>query len=77
MYIKSIQKVGIYGVTMFIMSGHPDREASYWFGAGALPVSARRGPWRHPAPPRDAEQTPSPFAPAHAEPIAREKAAAS
>jgi hypothetical protein len=35
MYIKSIEKVGIYGVTVSTMFGHPHREESYWFGEGA------------------------------------------
>ena len=68
MYIKSIGKVGI--------SGYPHPEESYWFGEGVLPVLDRRGLWRHPAPPRDTEQAPSPFAATHAEPATREKATA-
>ena len=30
-----------------------------------LPILERRGLWRHPAPPREAPQTVTPFAPTH------------
>jgi alkanesulfonate monooxygenase len=76
MYTKSIEKVGIYDAAGAILSGSPPLEEAYWFGEGVLPLLEGRGPWRHPAPGPAAEQVSAPFAPARAEPIAREKAAA-
>jgi alkanesulfonate monooxygenase len=72
-----IEEYASVGITEFIMSGYPHLEESYWFGEGVLPILERRGLWRHPAPPRDAEQALSPFAATHAEPATREKATAS
>jgi alkanesulfonate monooxygenase len=71
-----IEEYASVGITEFIMSGYPHLEEAYWFGEGVLPILERRGLWRHPAPSLDTEQTLSPFAPAPAEPTAREKAAA-
>ena len=76
MYIKSIEKVGIDAAAGAVLPGYPPLEQAYWFGEGVLPRPESQGPWRHPAPGPAAEQVSTPFAPARAEPIAREKAAA-
>jgi alkanesulfonate monooxygenase len=60
-----IEEYARVGITEFIMSGYPHLEESYWFGEGVLPILERRGLWRHPALPREAE------------PATREKATAS
>ena len=71
-----IQQYANLGITEFILSGYPHLEEAYWFGEGVLPILEQRGRWHHPVPRREAEQTISPFAPIHAEPISREKIAA-
>ena len=60
-----IEEYASVGITEFILSGYPHLEESYWFGEGVLPILERRGLWRHPAPPREAPQTVTPFAPTH------------
>jgi alkanesulfonate monooxygenase len=59
------------GISEFILSGYPHLEEAYWFGEGVLPILARRGAWRHPAPGSQPPQTITPFAPTAArEPVA-------
>jgi alkanesulfonate monooxygenase len=60
-----IEQYANVGITEFILSGYPHLEESYWFGEGVLPILERRGLWQHPAPPREAPQTVTPFAPTH------------
>ena len=60
-----IEEYASVGITEFILSGYPHLEEAYWFGEGVLPILERRGLWRHPAPPREAPQTVTPFAPTH------------
>jgi alkanesulfonate monooxygenase len=72
-----IEEYASVGITEFIMSGYPHLEEAYWFGEGVLPTLEKRGLWRHPAPPRDVQQTSTPFAPTHVEPGTGEKVAAS
>jgi alkanesulfonate monooxygenase len=60
-----IEQYASVGITEFILSGYPHLEEAYWFGEGVLPILERRGLWRHPAPPREAPQTVTPFAPTH------------
>jgi alkanesulfonate monooxygenase len=68
-----IEQYAGLGLTEFILSGYPHLEEAYWFGEGVLPILEKRGLWRHPAPPREAQQTITPFAPTYAEPTGREK----
>jgi alkanesulfonate monooxygenase len=58
-----IEEYANVGISEFILSGYPHLEEAYWFGEGVLPILERRGLWRHPAPPREAPQTITPFAP--------------
>jgi alkanesulfonate monooxygenase len=60
-----IEEYARVGISEFILSGYPHLEESYWFGEGVLPILERRGLWQHPAPPREAPLTATPFAPTH------------
>ena len=47
-----IEEYASVGISEFVLSGYPHLEEAYRFGEGVLPELARRGRWRHPAPPR-------------------------
>jgi alkanesulfonate monooxygenase len=48
-----IEEYAAAGISEFVLSGYPHLEEAYHFGEGVLPELARRGLWRHPAPPVD------------------------